>query len=261
VWWSRSRGIYAGRRRHRRSGHPAGNAGGWGGGGSCAADRHHDQETRLVLAPTGVTSSLPAEQLPGLLSAIGVDPAFADVYASNQPAATPGDIFVAIFTDLAFTCPRHISQRPRRRRRRNLPVSIQLARNRSRSRSSPRTRASLRIRRSRQRCGSNAFGDQVPPHVLADTMHRAWVDFAHGHSPSWDRYNSIRRPRYELRQSATTDTRPTRGRTRTLAIIGLYSSSELACHGRTADTKGWPVNYFADFVRPHQRLELQQSDL
>ena len=37
------------------------------------------------------------------------------------------------------------------------------------------------------------FAGQDPPQALADTMHRAWVDFATKGEPGWTRYDLDRR--------------------------------------------------------------------
>ncbi|WP_433191784.1 carboxylesterase/lipase family protein [Nocardia sp. CA-107356] len=60
------------------------------------------EEFRFFTVPTGVAAGITAETLPFVLTRYGMDPALADIYGPNRPAATPADIFAAIITDRAF---------------------------------------------------------------------------------------------------------------------------------------------------------------
>ena len=65
----------------------------------------NSEEYRLFLVPSGMAALITDDLLAGLLAALGISPRVAELYLSNRPGATPGDILAALLTDRYFRLP------------------------------------------------------------------------------------------------------------------------------------------------------------
>ncbi|MFI6172709.1 carboxylesterase/lipase family protein [Nocardia sp. NPDC051052] len=142
-------------------------------------------EFRLYSAPTGLTTGLPADALPNVLTSRGIDPALADTYAANRPGATPGDVLAAVLTDFAFRIP-------------TLRLAEAAATAYVYEFAWPTSHLDLRACHAIEIAfvfdtltaegTSMLLGSDTPPQTLASEIHRAWIDFAAGRTP-WTSYN------------------------------------------------------------------------
>jgi para-nitrobenzyl esterase len=152
------------------------------------------EEMRLFLAPTGITAGLPAVMLPVMVPRFGGDPSFIDVYSSNRPAATPGDVLAAMGTDAAFRVPTvrlaeaHLASGGETYVYEFAWRTDYLGMGACHALELAFVFDTLASDGARKMTGSR------PAQDVADAMHRAWVDFAHGKDPGWARYDSDSRP-------------------------------------------------------------------
>jgi para-nitrobenzyl esterase len=145
-------------------------------------------EFRFFLVPTGMTAAITAEALPMATAARGWPAAAVDVYAANRPAATPGDLLTAMFTDAVFRVP---SARIAEARagaaaptyayefRWGAPGSGLGA---CHALELPFVFDNLGVH------GGSAMTGDAPPQELADRMHAAWVAFVTDGDPGWEPY-------------------------------------------------------------------------
>ncbi|WP_433685211.1 carboxylesterase/lipase family protein [Nocardia sp. CA-119907] len=144
------------------------------------------EEFRFFTVPTGVGAGITAETLPFVLTRYGLDPALADIYGANRPAAAPADIFAAIVTDRAFRSDTlHLAQ----------SIATAGAPTYAYEFAWPSGIDGLGA------ChvlevpfvfdaldGAHALTGPNPPQPLADEIHSAWVAFAEHGDPGWPRF-------------------------------------------------------------------------
>ena len=63
------------------------------------------EEFRLFTVPSGLAAAITDEALPAVLARFGFARGIYEAYAAARPAASPGDVVVAMLTDAAFTLP------------------------------------------------------------------------------------------------------------------------------------------------------------
>ncbi len=147
------------------------------------------EEYRLFLVPSGMAAQITDGLLAGLLPILGVRPQAAELYRSNRPAATPGDILAALLTDKFFRLP-----------------ALAIAEARS---SGPAPTYVYEFAWPSPVGGLGACHSlEVPfvfdnlsavgaelvigtdhPKRLADQMHQAWTGFARGGGPGWPAFD------------------------------------------------------------------------
>ncbi|MFI1917713.1 carboxylesterase/lipase family protein [Nocardia sp. NPDC020380] len=146
------------------------------------------EEFRFFTVPAGLAAAMAATALSALLARSGIDPDVAKIYFAARPDATPGDIYSAIITDVAFrtdtmriadivssagtAC--HVYEF-------GWPSGIDGIGS-CHALEIPFVFDTLAL-------GKTLTGPN-PPQPLADEMHRAWVDFAVHGDPGWARYES-----------------------------------------------------------------------
>ncbi|HVV21211.1 MAG TPA: carboxylesterase family protein [Pseudonocardiaceae bacterium] len=148
------------------------------------------EEQRFFMVPTGVVAAATKETVAGVVVRRGW-PAV-DVYESNRPDATPGDVLAAVLTDQFFRVP-----------------AIRLAEGRA---SAPTPTFVYEFAwgtpvRNLGACHAVEIGfvfDTLadtgrlaggnPPQALADDVHARWVAFAETGDPGWPAYDLDRRP-------------------------------------------------------------------
>ncbi|HEX4721663.1 MAG TPA: carboxylesterase family protein [Pseudonocardiaceae bacterium] len=148
------------------------------------------EEYRFFLVPPGIAAAVTPELVRGFLTARAWDPAIADTYAANRPAASAGDVLAAVITDSYFRLP-----------------AVRLAE--ARADAAEPTYVYEFAWRSpvgdlgachaleigfvfdSLNQGSTALlaGDD-PPRSLADDMHARWVAFARSGDPGWPAYHT-----------------------------------------------------------------------
>ena len=158
-------------------------------------------EQRLFVVPSGMLDLIDDNLLELAAASWSAPPGALSVYRANRPGAKPGEVLCDLGTDWFFRIP-----------------AIRLAEARS-GRSAPTTRtyayefawASSAFEGTLGAChaleipfvfdhlrrveGPDLFADgEAPPQALADTMHRAWVDFITDGDPGWAPYDLDRRP-------------------------------------------------------------------
>ncbi|WP_330255451.1 carboxylesterase family protein [Nocardia sp. NBC_00565] len=146
------------------------------------------EEFRFFTVPTGIAAGITADTLPFVLTRYGIDPALADIYGANRPAATPADVFAAIITDRAFRSD-----------------TLHLARSNAAAGAPtyayefawPSGIDGLGACHVLEvpfvfdaLAGAHALTGPNPPQSLADEIHSAWVAFAEHGDPGWPRYES-----------------------------------------------------------------------
>src|ERR1035438_4012090 len=63
------------------------------------------EEYRLFVVPSGMAALINDDLLAGLLAAMGISARVAELYRSNRPGPTPGDLLAALLTDRFFRLP------------------------------------------------------------------------------------------------------------------------------------------------------------
>ncbi|MBX7134586.1 MAG: carboxylesterase family protein, partial [Fimbriimonadaceae bacterium] len=152
-------------------------------------------ENRLFLVPGGIIDQITDEALAGIVTAYGlpVESTLA-AYRQARPGESPGDLMAAIQTDWTWRIP-----------------SIRLADAHAKAKGatfmyefawpSPQFGGLLGAAHAVEMpFVFDTLGNQTepllgpsPPQHLADTMHRAWVNFATTGNPGWPRYETDHR--------------------------------------------------------------------
>jgi para-nitrobenzyl esterase len=151
------------------------------------------EEWRFFLVPTGAIDRVTEERVSTTARVMGLDVERAlPQYRASRPQATPGDVLSALITDWFFRIP-----------------AIRLAEAHARNGGSPylyefawrsplfdgRFGAAHAVEigfvfdNLRHEGAMRLAGDE-PPQLLADVMHRAWVNFASTGAPGWSPYDS-----------------------------------------------------------------------
>jgi para-nitrobenzyl esterase len=145
----------------------------------------NSEEYRLFLVPSGMAAQISDELLASLLPILSISPSVAELYRSNRPGATPGDILAALLTDMFFRLP---------------AIAIAEARMDGAAPTYVYEFAwpspvgglgachSLEIPFVFDNLSASGaelvIGSERPQH-LADQMHQAWVSFARSGDPGW----------------------------------------------------------------------------
>jgi para-nitrobenzyl esterase len=142
-------------------------------------------EYRLFLVPTGISGYITEEALAGLLPALGIGSAVADLYRANRPDASPGDLFAAMLTDRFFRLPalavagaRAGGPAPTYVYEFAWPSPVD-GLGACHSLEIPFVFDNLSAEGTGPALGPN------PPAALAERVHRAWLAFARGGDPGW----------------------------------------------------------------------------
>jgi len=163
-------------------------AAGAGSGVPLLAGTNRD-EYRLFLVPTGITTYITDESLAGLLPALGIGPAVADLYRANRPGASAGDLFAAMLTDRFFRIPalalaaaRAVGPAPTYVFEFAWPSPVN-GLGACHSLEIPFVFDNLSAEGAEQALGP------APPAALADRVHSAWVAFARDADPGWPAFD------------------------------------------------------------------------
>ena len=150
------------------------------------------EEYRLFLVPTGIAAQITDDLLPGLLAALGIGPQVAELYRSNRPAASAGDILAALLTDMFFRLP---------------ALAIAQARSGAPAPTYVYEFAWQSTVGGLGACHAleipfvfdnlSASGAELSmgpdrPQYLADEMHQAWIGFACSGDPGWRAFDEDR---------------------------------------------------------------------
>ena len=153
-------------------------------------------EHALFLVPNGFVDLVSEPVLAMVLAGYGLTPDALAPYRSDAPAATPGELMVAVATDWFFRIP-----------------ALRLAEARAGGPGSthvyefawPSPQFGGRLGACHaleipfvfdtlSAPGSEALSGDAPPQELADVVHRAWVDFVRTGDPGWPTYDLGERP-------------------------------------------------------------------
>jgi para-nitrobenzyl esterase len=151
------------------------------------------EEFRLFAVPTGVATSVTAETLPLVAARHGWPIELVDLYTANRPGASPGDVFAAMLTDVAFWLPTvHLAEAANAG---GAPAHVYEFAWRT-------TVADLGASHALElgfvfdtlgREGAGPLAGGNPPQSLATEMHSAWVNFASTGEPGWTAYTPAER--------------------------------------------------------------------
>jgi para-nitrobenzyl esterase len=153
-------------------------------------------EHALFLVPNGLADLVSEPLLGVVLGGYGLTPDALAPYRSDAPAATPGELMIAVATDWFFRLP-----------------ALRLAEARAGAPGrthvyefawpSPQFDGRLGACHALEipfvfdtlsAPGSEALAGDAAPQELADVVHRAWVDFVHTGDPGWPVYDVDERP-------------------------------------------------------------------
>lgn len=168
------------------------------------------EEFRLFTVPTGLAAAVTDEVLPLLLARYGWDSSVARRYAANRPGAGPGDVVSAMLTDAGFRAPTAALASAQHATGADVFVyELGWATPVDGLGACHALDLGFVFDTLDQATGSVLLGPH-PPQSLADTMHRAWVDFATGHDPGWPVYRPGERAvmRFDEASEVVTDPRP-----------------------------------------------------
>jgi para-nitrobenzyl esterase len=147
------------------------------------------EEYRLFLVPTGMAELVTDEGLDALLPFLGIGQDVADLYRSNRPGASPGDVMSALITDLYFRRPGLAVAEARRGAAAPTylyefawpgPVGGLGA---CHSLEIPFVFDNLSAEGAVMALGP------TPPAALAERMHAAWIAFARAGDPGWQSFD------------------------------------------------------------------------
>jgi para-nitrobenzyl esterase len=147
-------------------------------------------EQRFFMVPTGALDYIDDAVLQAAAAAYGLDETALQAYRASRPGAAPGDILAAVSGDWFFRIP-----------------AIRVAEVRTQSPTwvyefawtTPQHGGRLGachyaevafVFDTLQSEGADWLLGSEPPQSLADSMHHAWVSFACGGDPGWDRYTT-----------------------------------------------------------------------
>ncbi|MBT9386337.1 carboxylesterase/lipase family protein [Pseudooceanicola sp. CBS1P-1] len=147
----------------------------------------NSEEGNLFFVPSGMVAKVTTGMVDAMTEAYGLPmPLAREVYRSNRPDATPGELYSAIFTDWFYRIP-----------------AVRLAEAQPDTHlyefswRSPAFNGSLGACHASELSfvfdnigdpGVRQINGETPPQALANEMHRAWVDFATSGDPGWPAY-------------------------------------------------------------------------
>ncbi|HTS95510.1 MAG TPA: carboxylesterase family protein [Streptosporangiaceae bacterium] len=156
------------------------------------------EEYRLFLVPTGMAAMVTDEILAGLLGALGISPAAADLYRANRPGASPGDVMSAVLTDRFFRLPGLSVAEARRAYAAQAGQADQAAPTYLYEFAWPSPVGGLGACHSLEipfvfdnlgAAGAELALGPEPPAALAERMHAAWIAFARDGDPGWQAFD------------------------------------------------------------------------
>ncbi|SHF04480.1 carboxylesterase/lipase family protein [Chryseobacterium sp. OV279] len=167
----------------------------------------NSEEFRLFLVPDGIISKITDPALDISASAYGLSAEAIQTYRSNRSDRSPGDILSAIITDWFYRIP-----------------ALRIAENHSNvhvyefSWQSPACNDllgachGLELAFVFDNLTNAGFAEMLgnkPPQQLADTVHKAWVNFATNGNPGWDSYSADHRVsmRFDVESQITVNDR------------------------------------------------------
>lgn len=150
-------------------------------------------EFRFFLVPSGLASSVTAEDLSAITDRFGISDAAAETFAHNRPDVAPGDLLCALLTDHVF--------------RSGTAELVDTVAHRAGGRAWQYEFAWPTPVHNLRACHALELGfvfdtlstsppiaGAAPPQCLADEMHETWVRFATTGDPGWERVGAARRP-------------------------------------------------------------------
>lgn len=167
----------------------------------------NSQEFRLFLVPDGVLPKITDSALNLLASAYGLSAEAVQTYKTNRPDSSPGNVLSAIITDWFYRIP-----------------ALRIAEKHGNTHVYEFSWGSPACNNLLGACHgielafvfdnlTNAgyaemVGNQAPQQ-LADTVHKAWINFATNGNPGWDTYNTTNRVsmRFDIVSQITIDDR------------------------------------------------------
>ncbi|MEJ5102796.1 carboxylesterase/lipase family protein [Chryseobacterium sp. MYb328] len=167
----------------------------------------NSQEFRLFLVPDGILPKITDSALDTAAAAYGLSAEAIQTYRTNRPDSSPGDTLSAIITDWFYRIP-----------------ALRIAEKHSNTHVYEFSWGSPACDNLLGACHgieiafvfdnltnpgfSNMLGNH-PPQQLADTVHKAWVDFATNGNPGWDTYDTDNRisMRFDVVSQITVDDR------------------------------------------------------
>ncbi|MGG5208097.1 carboxylesterase/lipase family protein [Chryseobacterium sp. MIQD13] len=167
----------------------------------------NSQEFRLFLVPDGILPKITDSALNIAASAYGLSEKSIQTYRTNRPDSSPGDVLSAIITDWFYRIP---ALRVAEKHEKTYVYEF--------SWGSPAYNNLLGachgielafVFDNLTNAGfSNMLGNE-PPQQLADTVHKAWINFATHGNPGWDTYkvNNRTSMRFDIVSQVTIDDR------------------------------------------------------
>jgi carboxylesterase 2/para-nitrobenzyl esterase len=168
------------------------------------------EEWRLFLVPGGAIDAIPPQALAGTIAACGlpIEQAMAR-YAELHPGATTGDLFAAVMTDWYWRIPALRAAEAHAGQAKGATYMYEFAWR------SPGFDGRLGAAHALEipfvfdtlaGVTDRLLGPN-PPQALADTMHRAWVDFATSGNPGWQQFDLTSRPtmRFDTKSALVND--------------------------------------------------------
>jgi para-nitrobenzyl esterase len=156
----------------------------------------NSDEYALFLVPNGFVDYIDDTTLGMLLAGYGLPVEALEAYRSDLPSATPGELLMAVATDWFFRLPALRLAEART----GAPGSTHVY---EFAWPSPQFGGRLGACHALEigfvfdtlaAEGSAPMAGEAPPQELADTMHRAWVDFVTTGDPGWPSYDVTTRP-------------------------------------------------------------------
>jgi len=156
----------------------------------------NSDEYALFLVPNGFVDFIDDATLGMLLAGYGLPAGALEAYRRDLPSATPGELLMAVATDWFFRLPALRLAEART----SAPGSTHVY---EFAWPSPQFGGRLGACHALEigfvfdtltAEGSQPMAGEAPPQELADTMHRAWVDFVTTGDPGWPSYDVTTRP-------------------------------------------------------------------
>ena len=143
------------------------------------------EEYRLFLVPSGMADQVSDELLAGLLDVLGISTRVAELYRSNRPGATPGDLLAAMLTDNFFRLPALAIAEARAGGRAPTYVYEFAWRSPVGGLGASHALEIPFVFDNLGASGADRILGQEVPQELADRMHAAWMRFARTADPAW----------------------------------------------------------------------------
>ncbi|SFO66989.1 para-nitrobenzyl esterase [Actinomadura madurae] len=146
------------------------------------------EEFRFFLMPTGLAPSLTEELVAATTAGMGIPRGLPAAYRDHHPDLTPGELLATITTDSQFRIPAHRTAAGHASSGGATWMYEFAWRSPNHDLGACHALELGFVFDNLGAAGEPMTGPN-PPQALADRMHRAWVDFAAGGDPGWERFD------------------------------------------------------------------------